>query len=789
MLDNSFISERERRVLFGLAGLGGLGVVLGLYLDAGRFWPNFLANSFYFLTLALGAVVFVSIQHLSNAGWSVALRRIPEAMMAYLPFGAMAMLAVFFGRHSIYEWTHSDIVQASSMLRAKATFLNTPFFFTRMAVMLSVWIFFAWMLRRESLRQDEDQLLDHTARSKRYAGMFMVVFAITFSLASFDWVMSVEPEFYSTIFAFYCFSGLFVTGIAAITLLVLVLRKRGFLPGVNESHLHMLGKLVFGFSTFWAYIWLCQYLLIYYTNLPEETIYYLRRTADPIWKVVFLVNILLNWVIPFVLLLSRKAKQSPGWLMAACATVLVGHWVDVYTMVLPEFLRSPRMGLIELSLILGFTSVFLLLFLKSLGKASLQPIFDPYLKESLSLPSLEPEEAGVTWSAESKRALVFSTIAFAISFAVWGLIGALAPRFREMYQLSAVQTSLLIAIPVLLGSIGRIPMGILADRFGGRVVFGALLVFCLIPALGVGSTHSYGKLVAWGFLLGFAGTSFSVGVAFTSKWFQAHQQGTALGIYGMGNVGQSVAMFAAPAMVAASGNWRLPFWTFGAVAGLFGIIFLLFARNSAVKAQPKKFMESLRLLKREKLSWVLSLFYFLTFGGFVALSIYLPTLLKDIFKLTMTDAGARVAGFVLVATLMRPVGGWLADRYGGSQILVFVFGLIACFALGLTSSNMFVFTCGALGTAALLGTGNGAVFKLVPEYFPKETGTITGLVGAAGGLGGFFPPLVLGVIRSRTGSYTLGFICLAGFSLLCLLINHLVFQRHREDEGEVYAMD
>jgi NNP family nitrate/nitrite transporter-like MFS transporter len=270
-----------------------------------------------------------------------------------------------------------------------------------------------------------------------------------------------------------------------------------------------------------------------------------------------------------------------------------------------------------------------------------------------------------------------------------------------------------------------------------------------------------------------------VGVAFTSKWFKPAEQGTALGVYGMGNIGQSIAVFGAPLIVAGVSDWRAPFWIFGAASGVFGVVFLLLARNAPVRIQPKTTGEYLGVLKREPLAWVLSIFYFLTFGGFVALGIYLPTLLKDLFQLSATDAGARVAGFVVVATLMRPVGGWLADRYGGAQVLAAALALIAFLALGLTSGSMLVFTVGALGSAAMLGLGNGAVFRLVPEYFPRETGTVTGLVGAAGGLGGFFPPLVLGMIRSGTGSYALGFVLLSCFALLCLTLCYLVFLRHR----------
>jgi NNP family nitrate/nitrite transporter-like MFS transporter len=274
--------------------------------------------------------------------------------------------------------------------------------------------------------------------------------------------------------------------------------------------------------------------------------------------------------------------------------------------------------------------------------------------------------------------------------------------------------------------------------------------------------------------------SFSAGVAFVSKWFAPSEQGTALGIYGMGNIGQSVAVFGAPALVALTGDWRIPFWVYAGIAYLCGQIFFLVARDAPAKAQPKRLSEYFATLRREPLAWALALLYFQTFGGFVALGVYLPTLLKDIFSLTPIDAGARVAGFVIVATALRPLGGWLADRYGGAQILLIVFSLLPLVALGLTASQIVPFTIGALGSAALLGLGNGAVFKLVSEYFPREMGTVTGLVGALGGLGGFFPPLALGYIKSQTGSYRLGFVLLSCFAALCLLVTWLTFVRRRE---------
>ena len=375
--------------------------------------------------------------------------------------------------------------------------------------------------------------------------------------------------------------------------------------------------------------------------------------------------------------------------------------------------------------------------------------------------------------------LFLSTSAFAVSFGVWGLIGALAPTFAQMHHLSGKAKSLMIAVPVLLGALGRIPAGILADRFGGRRIFALLLLVGAIPAALIGLSTSYWQLLLLGLFLGIAGSTFPVGVGFTSKWFTPNQQGSALGIYGMGNIGQSIAVFGAPVLAIALGSWRPVFFIFAGVSMIWAIVFYFFARDAFSNPNPKTLSEIFGTLRRERMAWILSLFYFLTFGGFVAFSIYLPTLLKDMFKLTASDAGARTAGFVILATLMRPLGGMLADRFGGARILKPVFLAIAVFAALMGCPSMPVFTVGALGAAAALGLGNGAVFKLVPEYFPQDTATVTGLVGAFGGLGGFFPPLVLGVIKDATSTYTLGFLLLALFAFGCLMVNIWIFHKRQ----------
>lgn len=368
----------------------------------------------------------------------------------------------------------------------------------------------------------------------------------------------------------------------------------------------------------------------------------------------------------------------------------------------------------------------------------------------------------------AKLQLALGTGAFALCFAVFGSLSAMMPILSKQMHLTSVQKSIAVAIPVLLGSLGRIPLGILTDRLGGRSVFSAVMLLSIIPAFLMGSVHNYSQLVVYGFLIGIGLASFSVGVGFVSGWYPANRQGFALGVYGAGNIGQSLAAFGAPVIAGAIG-FRWGFWTFGILLSIWLIVFAAGARNAPRRVAAKTIAETFRPLG-DRRSWVLSLYYFLTFGGFVAMAIYLPIFLTEMFHLTPQDAGLRTAGFVVLATAMRPLGGVLADKVGGSSILTWVFPFTALMAILMACPPMIAFTIGALGVAAAIGLGNGAVFKMVPEYFPQSVGSVTGLVGAAGGLGGFFPPLVLGFVKQQTGSFLAGFIMLSVFCLLCLAV-------------------
>ena len=378
------------------------------------------------------------------------------------------------------------------------------------------------------------------------------------------------------------------------------------------------------------------------------------------------------------------------------------------------------------------------------------------------------------------RALSLATVAFALCFSVWGLVAPLAPQFQELYELSNTQISIVIATPVILGALFRIPMGILTDRFGARTVFPLLMLVVIVPVLFIGLLGgSFGGLLFWGFLLGLAGSSFAVGVPFVSKWFPPHTQGLALGIYGIGTIGTAIAAYSAPAIAGAVG-WQWAFWVYIVPLVVIAAVFWLLGRDVPSSGPRPSITSAVGLFREELMPWVLSLFYFLTFGGFVAMGLYLPKLLVDLFGYTQTGAGLRAAGFVVLAVLARPVGGWLADRIGGSRTLTISFAILPVMALILSfQPGIVLFTVGALSSAVLFGLGNGAVFKLVAEYYPGKTGTVTGVVGAAGGLGGFFPPLVLGVVQDATGSYAIGFVLLAVFAIGCLLVNLSYLGRRR----------
>ncbi|MBI4435942.1 MAG: NarK/NasA family nitrate transporter [Candidatus Omnitrophica bacterium] len=367
-----------------------------------------------------------------------------------------------------------------------------------------------------------------------------------------------------------------------------------------------------------------------------------------------------------------------------------------------------------------------------------------------------------------KTQLFLSTVAFGIAFALWGSVAGAAPLLKNLWGLKPLETGFLVALPVILGSLGRIPAGFLTDRWGPRLVMSLILGFSGLCALAIALFRlDYHAMLGLAMLMGVSGTTFAIGVAHVSPWYPQVRQGRALGIFGLGNLGQSVAIFGIP-FFALLGSWKIGFLILGLASLIWAVIYFAKAKERPLASRARRsWKETLSFFKASPRALILSLYYFLTFGGFVAMSVYLPTLLRDQFLLNPHEAGIHTAVFILLATLMRPLGGYVADRAGGERVLYFVFLGIAGASLLLMTKEIRVFSLGALSFALSAGLGNGAIFKLVPQYFPNETGTATGLVGAAGGIGGFFPPLIMSLSLQLYGNYFLGWWGLLSFSILC----------------------
>lgn len=367
-------------------------------------------------------------------------------------------------------------------------------------------------------------------------------------------------------------------------------------------------------------------------------------------------------------------------------------------------------------------------------------------------------------------ALILSTIAMMVAFTVWGVLSPMAQEIREQFNLNATQTSVLVSTPVILGSILRVPMGILSDKYSGRLIYTLTMLFLVLPLIGAGFANTYATLLFFVFFIGVAGATFSIAITYISGWYSKEKQGVALGIAGMGNIGTAVAGFIVPVIVA---TYSIA-WAFRILAVAIGLMAIIFYFGTKDREQTgnKTFRDAIDAMKIKQ-TWLLSLFYFLTFGVFVAFGIYLPTLLIDLFELSSVDAGQRAAGFVILATLVRPIGGWIADKYNPKKLVTAVFSGITISAAFLTffNTDIMFFTIFSLAIAFFSGVGNGVIFKVVPFVSPSNTGAITGIVGAAGGLGGFFPPILLGIVKDMTGQFHLGFLLLGIFSLVCLILN------------------
>ncbi|WP_435866466.1 MFS transporter [Streptosporangium sandarakinum] len=375
--------------------------------------------------------------------------------------------------------------------------------------------------------------------------------------------------------------------------------------------------------------------------------------------------------------------------------------------------------------------------------------------------------------------LGFATLGFALNFWAWALLSPLGPRFKDLLDLSSAQQALLVAVPVIVGSVGRIPVGALTDRFGGRVMFPLISAVSIVPVLfiGLAGQGSLPMLLVGGFFLGIAGTVFAVGVPFVNAWFPPHRRGLAIGIFGAGMGGTAISALTTVKLVKFGGS-ATPFLITAAALAVYAVVAWLVMRDApgrTIAAQP--LLGRLAATAKLPITWQACVLYAVTFGGYVAFSVYLPAYLQTGYGLEQADAANRMAGFVLLAVVMRPVGGWLSDKIGSIPILAGVLVVVAVAAAvqALTPGLIPVGTIAFLTMAAALGAGSGATFALVAQAAPADkVGAVTGLVGAAGGLGGFVPPLLMGFIYGELGSYGLGLGLLAAVSGLTVVLTMTV---------------
>ena len=384
MTTNPILRPEQSRLLMRLVIAGGLVLAVGCAIAPLRIWSNLLIVTFYLLTLALGGALFIALTYVTGGGGHVAFRRIPEAMAKMIPVAGGAMLLVLAGRMSHYGW-HHDWHGDVGTFWFKEFWLTPSFWALRAVLYVALWSVLAGWLVARSRKQDRTGDPSLLGGSIRISAVFLAVYAVTFSLASADWMMALEPMWFSTIWGVYNFSGMIQAALALVIIFGLIMRANGGpLAGVfNDEHLHDLGKLLLGFSCFWMYIWFSQYMLIWYSNIPEETSYFITRTHGP-WGPVVVGSIVLNWVIPFFVLLPRPAKRSGSVMMKVAIVVLLGRWVDLYVMVFPSTLGdAPVFGVWEVASICCLIGVTGLLFFRAFGAAAPVPKTDAYLRESM----------------------------------------------------------------------------------------------------------------------------------------------------------------------------------------------------------------------------------------------------------------------------------------------------------------------------------------------------------------------------------------------------------------------
>ena len=371
------------RIITGICILIGLaGFIYGFINEPERTWANYLLNNYYFLSLAMGGIFFFVIQYISQSGWSAAFKRVPEAFMAYLPYAAVFFLILYLGIHSLYHWSHEEAVAGDHLLQHKQPFLNVPFFMIRIVIYFSLWIVFTRILRKLSVKEDHSGGLEYFQKSELYSKILIFILAVTFTFSAIDWIMSLSPHWYSTLFALKQMVSAFLHGVSIMVLIIIILHKKGYYSFLNKYHLHDLTRYMFMLAIVWGYFWFAQFMLIWYGNIPEETVYYYYRWKEG-WKTLYFAEIILNWAIPFFVLLPIKASRNMTVMTIVIVFLIIGQYVEQYLQIIPETTRELRFGWLEITSFVGYAGLFAYVVISSMGRRKIIPVNHPYLEESL----------------------------------------------------------------------------------------------------------------------------------------------------------------------------------------------------------------------------------------------------------------------------------------------------------------------------------------------------------------------------------------------------------------------
>ncbi len=376
------LSGKFKIAMIILIVIGLISVTIGFFAeDTKRVWANLLLNNYYFMSVAIGATFWLAIQYITQSGWSAAYIRIPMAMSNYFIVSMVLFAIMFFGIHDLYHWTHAEEVAHDPILQHKSPYLNVTFFTIRYVVFFALWVYLSYRLKRLSLQEDKIGGIDNFLKLEMTSKIFIFVFAVSFSLFTIDWLMSLDPHWYSTIYVVKKFIMAFFHGSAVITAIVIILNKLGYFPMLTKKHLHDFSRYIWALSLIWGYIWLSQYLLIWYANIPEETVYYIPREMGE-YKALFYVELIMNWAFPFFFLMWNRIAKNANLLLFTVVVLILGQWVELFMSIMPDTVEKHSISIYDIGIFIGSFGLFALVVGISLAKMTLIPQKHPYLIES-----------------------------------------------------------------------------------------------------------------------------------------------------------------------------------------------------------------------------------------------------------------------------------------------------------------------------------------------------------------------------------------------------------------------